>query len=52
MIVLDASAVVELLINGSAANGLRKDLAELNEPVLVPHLLDVKVASALTRMVA
>jgi predicted nucleic acid-binding protein len=52
MIVLDASAVVELLINGPAADSLRRDLAGRHEPLIVPHLLDVEVASALRRLTA
>ena len=31
---------------------LRRDLASSNDPFVVPHLLDVEVASALRRMVA
>ena len=52
MIVLDASVVVELLTNGRWADVLRRDLASSNDPFVVPHLLDVEVASALRRMVA
>jgi len=52
MIVLDASVVVELLINGALADSLRRDLAERPESVIVPHLLDIEVMSALRRLVA
>src|SRR5580704_2041022 len=52
MIVLDASVVVELLTNGPLADSLRRDLAESSESFIVPHLLDVEVASALRRLVA
>jgi len=52
VIVLDASVVVELLTNGRWADALRRDLASSNDPLVVPHLLDVEVASALRRMVA
>jgi len=52
VIVLDASVVVELLTNGRWADALRRDLASSNDPWVVPHLLDVEVASALRRMVA
>jgi predicted nucleic acid-binding protein len=52
MIVLDASVVVELLINGELADTLRRDLAESSESCIVPHLLDVEVASALRKLVA
>jgi predicted nucleic acid-binding protein len=52
MIVLDASVVVELLTNGALAGSLRRDLAESGDSFLVPHLLDVEVASALRKLVA
>jgi predicted nucleic acid-binding protein len=52
MIVLDASVVVELLTNGPLADSLRRDLAVSRESFIVPHLLDVEVASALRRLVA
>jgi predicted nucleic acid-binding protein len=52
MIVLDASVVVELLTNGALADSLRRNLAASNDSFLVPHLLDVEVASALRRLVA
>ena len=52
MIVLDASVVVELLTNGNLADSLRRDLARTNDSFIVPHLLDVEVASALRKLVA
>lgn len=52
MIVLDASVVVELLTNGPLAESLRHDLAQRDEPFLVPHLLDVEVVSAFRKLVA
>ncbi|HTU44279.1 MAG TPA: type II toxin-antitoxin system VapC family toxin [Bryobacteraceae bacterium] len=52
MIVLDASVVVELLTNGPLADALRRDLAERDEPFIVPHLLDVEVTSAFRKLVA
>jgi predicted nucleic acid-binding protein len=52
MIVLDASVVVELLMNGPLANSVRRGLAERSEPFIVPHLLDVEVVSALRGLVA
>jgi predicted nucleic acid-binding protein len=52
MIVLDASVVVELLANGALADSVRRDLAGSGESVIVPHLLDVEVASALRKLVA
>jgi predicted nucleic acid-binding protein len=52
VIVLDASVVVELLTNGRWADALRCDLAASNDSLIVPHLLDVEVPSALRRLVA
>ena len=43
MIVLDASVLVELLTNGALAGG--------SGSFIVPHLLDVEVASALRKLV-
>ncbi len=52
LIVLDASVVVELLTNATLAEALRRDFAEHSDPFIVPHLLDVEVASALRNLVA
>jgi predicted nucleic acid-binding protein len=52
LIVLDASVVVELLTNATLAEALRRDLAEHSDPLIVPHLLDIEVASALRNLVA
>jgi predicted nucleic acid-binding protein len=52
MIVLDASVVVELLANGALADSIRSDLTGNSDSFIVPHLLDVEVASALRRLVA
>jgi len=52
MIVLDASVVVELLTNGILADSIRSELARRDESVIVPHLIDVEVISALRRLVA
>jgi predicted nucleic acid-binding protein len=52
MIVLDASVVVELLTNGILADSIRDALAGRDESVIVPHLIDVEVMSALRRLVA
>lgn len=52
MIALDASVVVELLMNSELGQVIRRDLAESNDSVLVPHLLDIEVASALRKMTA
>jgi predicted nucleic acid-binding protein len=47
MIVLDASIVVELLANGPLADIIRRDLVERDDSLIVPHLLDVEVMSAM-----
>ncbi len=52
MIVLDASVVVELLTNGGMANAIRSKLAGTDESILVPHLLDIEVLSAIRRLMA
>jgi predicted nucleic acid-binding protein len=52
MIVLDASAVVELVAGGALAETLRRELSQRREPVIVPHLLDVEVVSALRGLAA
>lgn len=52
MIVLDASVVVELLTNGPLADTLRRDLSGRSDALIVPHLLDVEVVSALRRLLA
>ncbi|HWD98797.1 MAG TPA: hypothetical protein VG345_07160, partial [Bryobacteraceae bacterium] len=52
MIVLDASIVVELLTNGSLAESIRSRLAATSEPFIIPHLLDIEVASALRSLAA
>jgi predicted nucleic acid-binding protein len=52
VIVLDASVVVELLTNGSLADSLRRDLATRSDSFLIPHLLDVEVASAFRKLSA
>jgi predicted nucleic acid-binding protein len=52
VIVLDASVVVELLTNGPVATSIVDDLAQRDDAFIVPHLLDVEVASALRRLAA
>jgi predicted nucleic acid-binding protein len=52
MIVLDASAVIELLTNGPLSDQLRRDLAGRDDTFLAPHLLDIEVLSALRRLLA
>ena len=52
MIVLDASVVVDLLTNGALADSIRSDLSGRDESVVVPHLIDVEVMSAIRRLAA
>ena len=42
---------MELLTNGTLADSLRRDLAASSDSFIVPHLLDVEVASALRKLV-
>jgi predicted nucleic acid-binding protein len=52
VIVLDASVVVELLTNGRSADAISRDLADRDELLLAPHLLDIEVVSSLRRLTA
>jgi predicted nucleic acid-binding protein len=52
MIVLDASAVAELLVKSPVGLRLRADLDGREDPIAVPHLLDIEVVAALRRMAA
>ncbi|MBV8842605.1 MAG: type II toxin-antitoxin system VapC family toxin [Bryobacterales bacterium] len=52
MIVLDASVVVELLINGPLSENIRDRLAATNDFFVAPHLMDVEVVSALRNLMA
>lgn len=52
MIVLDASVVVELLINGTLADAIRGKFVGRDESLIVPHLIDVEVMSAIRRLAA
>jgi predicted nucleic acid-binding protein len=52
MIVLDASVVVELLTSGRLANAIRAELAGRDESLIVPHVIDVEVVSAIRRLTA
>lgn len=49
MIVLDASAVVELLLDTAAGRRVAALIADAETGLHVPHLLDVEAASALRR---
>ena len=50
MIVLDASVVLELLINGPLADSIRNNLASRSDSFLVPHLIDIEALSAFRRL--
>ena len=49
MIVVDASAVLEVLLNTPAASPIAGRLFNANETLHAPHLLDVEVAQVLRR---
>lgn len=50
MIVLDASAVVELLLDTIAGRRVATLISDANVGLHVPHLLDVEVCSAVRRL--
>lgn len=52
MIVVDASAVVELLLNTVAGQAVAKRMADPAIGVHVPHLVDVEAVQALRRLVS
>ena len=52
MIVLDASVVVELLTNGSLDDSIRDEIAQSKQTLIVPHLVDIEVLSAIRRLAA
>ncbi len=52
MIVLDASAALELLLNTPRASRIRDRVLRRDESVHAPHLLDLEVAQVLRRYVA
>ena len=49
MIVVDASVVLEVLLNTPAAQRIARRLASPGETLHAPHLLDIEVAHALRR---
>ncbi|HEV8586034.1 MAG TPA: type II toxin-antitoxin system VapC family toxin [Methylomirabilota bacterium] len=49
MIVLDASAAVELLLVTAGSAAVRERVSRIDETLHVPHLFDVEVVSALRR---
>jgi predicted nucleic acid-binding protein len=50
VIVLDASVVVELLINSEIGMRIRDELSQRNDSFIAPHLIDVEVISAIRRL--
>ncbi len=52
MIVLDASAVIEILLQTQAGTPVAKRLFTLAASLHAPHLLDIEVAQVLRRFVA
>jgi predicted nucleic acid-binding protein len=52
MLVVDASAIADLLLVRPAASSVADQLREHNFEVHAPHLLDIEVLSALRRVVA
>jgi predicted nucleic acid-binding protein len=52
MLVVDASAVAELLLRRPAATRIERHIVERDHSLHAPHLLDVEVLSALRRLVA
>ena len=51
MIVLDASAAVELLLSTPAGRGIARRISSPRETLHAPHLIDLEVAQALRRYV-
>ena len=52
MIVVDASALLEVLLNTSAGTGIAHRLFAAGETLHAPHLLDLEVAQVLRRYTA
>lgn len=51
MIVVDASALLEVLLNTSAAAGIADRLLHSDETLHAPHLIDLEIAQVLRRYV-
>ena len=49
MIVVDASAILEVLLRGPAANAIEQRVLASGQSLHAPHLLDVEVAHVLRR---
>ena len=52
MIVLDASAAIDWLLQTSAGQNIEKRIYSRNETLNAPHLLDLEVAQVLRRLVS
>ena len=52
MIVVDASAILELLLQPAAALDIQRRLFERGESLHAPHLLDLEIAQVLRRYVS
>ena len=51
MIVLDASAAIELVLNTSVGKQVNKRIADEREAIQVPHLVDVELIHVIRRFV-
>lgn len=51
MIVLDASAALELLLNSTLADKVAKRVFEPDQSLHAPHLIDLEIAQVLRRLV-
>lgn len=51
MIVLDASAALEILLRGGRCESLVNRVLDAREPIAAPHLLDLEIAQVLRRYV-
>lgn len=52
MIVVDASAVAEVLLRGAAAAAVERRIHDMRETLHAPHLIDVEVARVVRRYAA
>ena len=52
MIVVDASAMLELLLQTAAGSAVEKRLFESDQTIHVPHLIDVEIAHVIRRFAA
>ncbi|MFN2382792.1 MAG: type II toxin-antitoxin system VapC family toxin [Gemmatimonadota bacterium] len=50
MLVLDASATIELLLDSTSADRIRERLSRVDESLHAPHVLDLEVAQVMRRM--